>query len=213
MEISSTIIMICGQRCRIIAQCCYVCYCWISIETRPLFGYDKGLCKMSIILWIDHQSSIYGRCDNLRSMDMIKKYVRWWFSSLVYLLEGILRTKNQLKHLQNPIISQILGNKSIFSPAMSQKPKTRSCFLPVRFDLELTSFLEICVCQKLWGSVLSNRRVLMQNLKARSPRTALASSWMSLQRLFYKIVYWKKCAFWLIRPIESVLFRWGLKEF
>ena len=30
---------------------------------------------------------------------------------------------------------------------------------------------------------------------------------------FYKLVCWKKCAFWTIRPEGNVLFRWGLKDF
>ena len=47
--------------------------------------------------------------------------------------------------------------KSIFSPCSHQsKTKNISYFLPVHFDLELTSFFEICFCKKLWYSVLNN---------------------------------------------------------
>ena len=77
-------------------------------------------------------------------------------SSLVYLQEGILCMKNQLKHLKNPIVSQILGNKIKIFTSHQSKAKNRSCFLPVRFDRELTSFLEICVRKRLRRSVLSN---------------------------------------------------------
>ena len=59
---------------------------------------------------------------------------------------------------KNPINSQILGNKINIFTGRQSKTKNRSCFLPARFDLELTSFLEICVHKKLWRSVLSNMR-------------------------------------------------------
>ena len=76
---------------------------------------------------------------------MIKTYVKWQFFTLMYLQEGILCMKNQLNHLQNTIFSQILGNKINIFTSRQLKPKYRSCFLPVRVDLELTSFLEICI--------------------------------------------------------------------
>ena len=47
--------------------------------------------------------------------------------------------------------------KSVFSPVVSQKPKT-SCFLSVCFDLELTPFLEIRILKILRRSLLSNMR-------------------------------------------------------
>ena len=53
--------------------------------------------------------------------------------------------KINLNISKNPIISQILGNKINIFTGRQSKTKNKSCFLPVRFDLELTSFLEICV--------------------------------------------------------------------
>ena len=79
-------------------------------------------------------------------------------SLLVYLQEGILSRKINLSISKNHVISQILGNKINIFTGRQSKTKNKTCFLPVRFDLELTSFLEICVGKKLWCSVFSNMR-------------------------------------------------------
>ena len=42
----------------------------------------------------------------------------------------------------------------MFPSTGSQKPKTEVVFLPTRFDLELTPFLEIYIGMKIWRSVL-----------------------------------------------------------
>ena len=73
---------------------------------------------------------------------MIKKYVKWRISSLVYLQEGDTLHKNNnnnnnnnlsiSKHLIIHVISQILGNKIKVSPAFSWvKPQNRSRFLRI----------------------------------------------------------------------------------
>ena len=57
-------------------------------------------------------------------------------------------TKSPPNHIT--CISQILGNKINIFTGRQSKTKNRSCFLLVRFDLELTSFY---VHKKLWCSV------------------------------------------------------------
>ena len=48
----------------------------------------------------------------------------------------------------NPNFRQILGDKVNIFTCRQSKTKTKCCFLPVCFDLGLTSFLEICVRKK-----------------------------------------------------------------
>ena len=50
--------------------------------------------------------------------------------------------KMNLNISKNSIISQILGNKSTFSSAVTQKPKKEVVFFPARFDLELNHTLK-----------------------------------------------------------------------
>ena len=80
------------------------------------------------------------------------------FFTRVFTGRYTLHEKSTKASLKNPVISQILGNKINIFTGRQSKTKNKSCFLPVRFDLELTSFLEICVRKKLWRSVLSNMR-------------------------------------------------------
>ena len=97
---------------------------------------------------------------------------------------------------------KILQNQYFHKPSV--KNQNKSCFLPLYFDLGLTSFLDICVRKKLWRTVLSN----MRDIKWRkggwgridlflfnSPRLAL--SWMCLKRFIFP-----NCV------LESVLFEW-----
>ena len=48
----------------------------------------------------------------------------------------------------------------------------------------------------------------------RRARTALAPSWMCLQKfILQNCVLGKKCAFWMIRHVRNVLITWGSKQF
>ena len=88
------------------------------------------------------------------------------FFTRVFIGRCTLPEKSTKSSPKNPIISQTSGNKINIFTGRQSKIKNRSCFLLVRFDLELTSFLEIWVHKKLWRSVLSNMRVLTRKSKA-----------------------------------------------
>ena len=104
--------------------------------------------------------------------------------------------------------------ESIFSPAVSQKPKREVLFFlsTLHFDLEFTSYLEICVHKKLWHSVFSN----MRNTKcAFDAKIEGAHSFGIILNVLAKVNFTKteKVSFWMIRPIGIVLFKWELNEF
>ena len=147
---------------------------------------------------------------------MIIKCVKWRFPSLRHLEEGTFCTKKKkLKHLQNSYLpTSGLQNKYFHRPSVKNQ-KTEVVFFHVPFDLEVTSFLEMCVSKKLWHSVLSNMRHTKCAFWCESRRCAqlLHHPECACNGLFDKIVYFKLCAFWMIRPVGNVLFRWGLKEF
>ena len=63
-----------------------------------------------------------------------------------------------------------------------------------------TSF-EICIHKKLSRSVRDKKCVFWVETRKSKVHTALASSWMCQQFS----VYWKKCAFWMIRSLGTVL--------
>ena len=63
------------------------------------------------------------------------------------------------------LLAKYWVTKSIFSLHVSQKPKNRSCFLPVLFDLELRSFLEICVRKSFAQRIKQHARYKMRVLR------------------------------------------------
>ena len=69
--------------------------------------------------------------------------------------------EKQLMHLKKSL-SKYWVTKSIFSPAVSQICSPKTCFLPVHFDLELTSFLEICFAQCIKQHLRYEMHVLMK---------------------------------------------------
>ena len=133
------------------------------------------------------------------------------FFTRVYIYRKVyFARKFNLRISKNPIVAQYWGNKINIFTSHQSKTKNKSCFLPVCFDLWLTSFLDICVCKKRWRSVLSN----MRDIKCAfcRERGMGASSWMCLQRVILQNYVREKCAFSMM-PKWNVLFRWGLKEF
>ena len=135
------------------------------------------------------------------------------FFTLVFTVLKIftLQEKSTYASQKNPIVAQYWGNKINILTSHQSKTKNKSCFLPVCFDLWFTSFLDICVCKEALAQHIEQHARYKMPILPRKGKGCikLASSWMCLQRLILLIMYWRKCAFWMIRPIWNVLFRWG----
>ena len=125
-----------------------------------------------------------------------------------------LHEKSTYAFQKIPLLTQYWVTKSMFSPAVSEKLKTKVVFFLSALTLDWRhSWISEVLAQRIKPHARYKMRVLTWKWK---PRTGAASSWTcprACKGKFFKIVYWKKCAFWMIRPIWNVLFRWRLKEF
>ena len=145
---------------------------------------------------------------------MLKRGVKWQLLfTLVFTGTYILSTKNQLGHLKKSYYQPnfVSTAKSIFSPAVKSKTKNKSSSLPVCFDLGLTSFLVICIRRKLRRSILSKiYESARSDAKGEGTHRfgIIQHPEWACKCLISKIVYWKKSAFWMIRPLWNVLLSW-----
>ena len=145
----------------------------------------------------------------------------------MYLLEGILGPppkKHLLKVWRNRIISQILGSKiNPFTGRQNQKHKMfSSCPLWPWIDIILGNLHpQEALAQRIWQHAQykcrfwhkSGRRTYLRLLSFGIIMNTHAKVNFKLwaKKKKKKLFEWLK-AFWMIRPVENFLFRWGLKE-
>ena len=127
---------------------------------------------------------------------MIKRCVKWQFSSLMYLIFFTRVFTGRLRISKNPIISQRLHNKINIFTSRQSKIKNKSFFFLSTLTLDWRLLGNLCPQEALAQRIKQHACYKMRVLTWKGEwRTDLASSWICLQRFMFQ-----NCV------LESVLF-------